>query len=51
VTGKQFVLTPKDYDPANTYVWLANGDTIKGAPQVLVIDAYSKDSTTTYTYK
>jgi|GEM_PF-2218447 len=51
LTGKQFVLTPKDYDPANTYVWLANGDTIKGAPQVLVIDAYSKDSTTTYTYK
>lgn len=51
VTGKQFVLTPKDYDPANTYVWLANGDTIKGAPQVLVIDAYCKDSTTTYTYK
>ena len=51
LTGKQFVLTPKDYDPANTYVWLANDDTIKGAPQVLVIDAYSKDSTTTYTYK
>ena len=51
VTGKQFVLTPKDYDPANTYVWLANGDTIKGAPQVLVIDPYGKDSTTTYTYK
>lgn len=51
LAGKQFVLTPKDYDPTNTYVWLANGDTIKGAPQVLVIDAYSKDSTTTYTYK
>ena len=51
LTGKTFVLTPKDYDPANTYVWLANGDTIEGAPQVLVIDPYSKDSTTTYTYK
>ncbi|MBR0194842.1 MAG: hypothetical protein IJQ32_01160 [Paludibacteraceae bacterium] len=51
LTGKTFVLTPKDYDPANTYVWLADGDTIKGAPQVLVIDPYGKDSTTTYTYK
>ena len=51
LTGKTFVLTPKDYDPANTYVWLANGDTIEGAPQVLIIDPYSKDSTTTYTYK
>ena len=51
LTGKTFVLTPKDYDPANTYVWLANGDTIEGAPQVLVINPYSKDSTTTYTYK
>lgn len=51
LTGKGFVLTPKDYDPANTYVWLANGDTIKGAPQVLVIDAFGKDSTVTYTYK
>ena len=51
LTGKSFVLTPKDYDPANTYVWLANGDTIKGAPQVLIIDPYGKDSTTTYTYK
>ena len=51
LTGKTFVLTPKDYDPANPYVWLANGDTIEGAPQVLVIDPYSKDSTTTYTYK
>ena len=51
LAGKQFVLTPKDYDPANTYVWLANGDTIKGAPQVLVIDPYGKDSTVTYTYK
>ncbi len=51
LTGKTFVLTPKDYDPANTYVWLANGDTIEGAPQVLVIDPYSKDSSTTYTYK
>ncbi len=51
LTGRGFVLTPKDYDPANNYVWLANGDTVKGAPQVLVIDPYSKDSTTTYTYK
>lgn len=51
LTGKSFTLTPKDYDPANTYVWLANGDTIKGAPQVLVINPYGKDSTTTYTYK
>lgn len=51
LTGKGFVLTPKDYDPANTYVWLANGDTIKGAPQVLVINPYGKDSSTTYTYK
>ena len=51
LTGKTFVLTPKDYDPANLYVWLADGDTIKGAPQVLVIDPYGKDSTTTYTYK
>ncbi len=51
LTGKQFVLTPKDYDPANSYVWLANGDTIKGAPQVLIIDPYGKDSTTIYTYK
>lgn len=51
LTGKTFVLTPVDYDAANTYVWLANGDTIKGAPQVLVIDPYGKDSTTTYTYK
>ena len=51
LTGKTFVLAPKDYDPANTYVWLANGDTIKGAPQVLVINPYGKDSTTTYTYK
>ena len=49
--GKPFVLTPKDYDPANTYIWLVNGDTIEGAPQVLLIDAYDKDSTTTYTYK
>lgn len=51
LTGKTFVLTPQDYDPANSYVWLADGDTIKGAPQVLVIDAYGKDSTVTYTYK
>lgn len=51
LTGKKFVLTPKDYDPANTYVWLANGDTIKGAPQVLVIDAFGKDTSVTYTYK
>ena len=51
LTGKTFVLKPVDYDPTNTYVWLANGDTIKGAPQVLTIDPYGKDSTTTYTYK
>ena len=51
LTGKSFVLTPVDYDPANTYVWLANGDTIKGAPQVLVIEPFGKDSTVTYTYK
>ena len=51
LTGKTFVLTPKDYDPANKYVWFANGDTIKGASQVLIIDPYGKDSTTEYTYK
>ena len=51
LTGKTIILTPNDYDPANTYVWLADGDTIKGAPQVLVIDAFSQDTTVTYTYK
>lgn len=51
LTGKSFVLTPVDYDPANAYVWLANGDTIKGAAQVLVIDPWEHDSTVTYTYK
>ena len=49
--GRSIVLTPKDYDSDNAYVWLANGDTIKGAPQVLVIDPFEYDSTVTYTYK
>lgn len=51
LTGKSIVLTPADYDPANTYVWLVNGDTVKGATQVLTIDPFSNDSTVTYTYK
>lgn len=51
LTGRSIVLTPADYDPANTYVWLADGDTIQGASQVLVIDPFSNDTTVTYTYK
>lgn len=51
LTGRSIVLTPVDYDPANAYVWLANGDTIVGAPQVLILDPFEHDSTVTYTYK
>ena len=51
LTGKTITLTPVDYDPANIYVWLANGDTIPGAPQVLVVDPFSIDTSVTYTYK
>ena len=57
LTGLNFVLTPKDVDPANTYVWLVKNektgvtDTVKGAPQTLTVSAFSTDSTLTYTYK
>lgn len=51
LTERTITLTPKDYDPANNYVWLADGDTIKGAPQVLTLSAFHSDTTITYTYK
>lgn len=51
LTGKKITLTPKDYDPNNTYVWLANGQEIVGATQVLVLDAFAHDSNVVYTYK
>ncbi len=51
LTGKQITLTPKDYDPNNTYVWMADGQEIVGAPQVLVLDAFEHDSNVVYTYK
>ncbi len=51
LTGRTITLIPTDYDVNNTYVWLADGDTIKGAPQVLVIDPFGFDTTVTYTYK
>lgn len=51
LTGKTITLIPTDYDVNNTYVWLADGDTIEGAPQVLVIDPFNVDTTVTYTYK
>ena len=44
-------LTPQDMDPTNTYVWLANGDTIHDAPQVLVLDTFDRDTVITFTYK
>lgn len=51
LTGQTITLTPTDYDPTHSYVWLADGDTIHGAPQVLVIDPFLSDTTVTYTYK
>ena len=51
LTERTITLTPKDYDPNNTYVWLADGDTIQGAPQVLTLSAFHTDTTITYTYK
>ena len=51
LTGKKITLTPKDYDPNNTYVWLANGQEIVDATQVLVLDAFAHDSNVVYTYK
>ena len=51
LTGKTITLIPTDYDVNNTYVWLADGDTLVGAPQVLVIDPFGFDTTVTYTYE
>ena len=49
--GEPVTITPTDCDPANTYIWLVNGDTIKGAPQVLTLDPFWSDTTLVYTYK
>ena len=57
LAGQNFVLEPKDLDPANAYVWLVKDektgktDTVKGATQILTVNAFSSDSTLTYTYK
>ena len=57
LAGQNFILEPKDIDPANTFVWLVKNektgktDTVQGATQILTVNAFSTDSTLTYTYK
>ena len=49
--GAPVTLSPTDTDPNNEYIWLVNGDTIKDAPQQLVLDTFRKDTTITFVYK
>ena len=49
--GQPATLTPRDAEPTNTYVWLVNGDTLRGAPQELALDTFRTDTTIIYTYK
>lgn len=57
LTGKTIVLTPKDYDSNNAYVWLTKDvktgevDTIKNASQVLELTPFAHDSSVIYIYK
>ena len=57
LTGKQFVLTPIDIETSNQYVWMVKNeatgqlDTLKGASQVLTVDAFSVDTALTLVYK
>lgn len=56
-TGDELVLQPKNTEASNLYVWLVRNeatgetDTIHGASQILVIDAFNTDTTLTYIYK